>query len=106
MFNIGQKVVCINDAAQGRESSYTIKKGGIYTVSGFYMPEPPEMFRSQLQGRAVLLKEGKRGSYIWGDGWFEGRFQPINEKKTDISIFTEILKTGKIKRTKKVKEPV
>lgn len=94
MFNIGQLVECINDD-WGRDPRPHPVKGGKYTI---IRVEPPGMFATH--------KIPHLGFNGFGPAYASNHFRPITEKKTDISIFIEILKTGKIKRTKKVKEPV
>lgn len=81
-FRVGQKVVCVN-ATDGYGSLYGagythgLREGAIYTISKI----TDETF--------VSVAEIKVG------GWRADRFRPIVEKKTDISIFTAMLKTKK-----------
>lgn len=105
MFNVGQKVICISDDWVWQSEPITLpKKGVIYTVRG--IETPPLEFTKWLQ----------EGEYIWvveiinhvisgvSEGIFfsqepsfwSGFFRPIVEQKTDISVFTEMLKFDKI----------
>lgn len=82
----GQKIVCVNN--DGWETWGTIKNNGIYTIKfvvghkhfydGGYMP-------------AFHLHEVSG----YGCPYFAFRFRPLTDNKTDISIFTKMLKTTK-----------
>ena len=95
MFYVGQKVVCVKDDALPFSRSdlpIAVKAGSIYTIRniddesaaidgipGLWLQEivhPPKM--TWLGVREV--------SYC------ASRFRPVVERKTDISIFTEMLK--------------
>lgn len=97
-FRVGQKVVCVDDdwsrlsqvhrcCAPNRPS-----RGNTYTIRAMSYV---------VDGRqTVLLEEIKNGIVEWKAPWgkqepafYIGRFRPLVEKKTDISIFTEMLKT-------------
>lgn len=78
MFEIGQRVVCINDAGQlggalGFVPESGVIKGSVYTIESFW-----------AGGAAVGLEElpGNRA-------WWRWRFRPV--KRTDISVFTALL---------------
>ena len=83
MFYVGQKVVCV-DAERPKmfrwskdhltkNAVYTVRKVGMITGGG---------------SSGICLHE----VMLWTDSPFnQRRFRPIVEKKTDISIFTEIL---------------
>ncbi len=83
-FHVGQKVVCVRGSRNGR-----VKKGQIYTVSGHcydlhWGPSP-----------GLLLCEAKGAD----DDEFcrcfiPGRFRPIVERKTDISVLERLLVPG------------
>jgi hypothetical protein len=73
-FRVGQKVVCVNDSCQYWTRPW-IRKGHVYTVSHF-----------ADNGVHLVESPGKpRGFFSW-------RFRPAVERKTDISIFTKMLK--------------
>jgi len=96
-FRAGQKVVCAdnNDAQQlVLKGIYTVKKD--VGTGRYKRKDTGEVGRWQ----AILLHEAEPDAYCIG---FDGRrFRPIVEKKTDISIFKEMLKgTGNVvKRAK------
>ena len=86
MFRVGQKVVCIK-GGNITHNGFVPVTGGIYTVRGF--------FRGQYDGSPrIWLEEYIHPEKIDGIeiGWNATRFRPIVERKTDISIFTEILR--------------
>jgi hypothetical protein len=97
MFWIGQKVVCINDGdIEGLPGATglwyddeAIHKGRIYTISGV-LPDP--VYPDRI---IVTLFEVKRRTNCYSIAAYLGyaieRFRPLVEKKTDISIFTELL---------------
>lgn len=85
-FHVGQKVVCVDDTnmrlePQERGPVY----GEVYTVRGFY--DCDGIWLSEIKNDPVVHTDGFTESafYIW-------RFRPLIERKTDISIFTEMLK--------------
>jgi hypothetical protein len=84
MFRVGQKVVCVDNTtpnATGRIPNPDLKKGEIYTIAGVY---------NGWTGPGVTLVELKaREPHI---GFHAFRFRPIVERKTDISVFHEILR--------------
>jgi hypothetical protein len=84
MFNIGQKVVCINvcerPGTTWREDIPV--KGTIYTIEAF---DHDEEF-----GLGLILLEIKNSS-LWNYSFVARRFRPVVERSTDISIFTEML---------------
>lgn len=100
MFYVGQKVVCVSDEPKnpcvlnGRILADDYwpnfpKKGKIYTVRGFFCDDP------DLCG--IYLVELINPVRHYTKGFVEGgfraeNFRPLEERKTDISIFTEMLK--------------
>lgn len=77
MFRIGQKVVCVDDAG-----TTIVKNGAVYIVTG--------------NGVSLFGNDLIAGSHLTGGAAFSGmyahRFRPIVERKTDISVFVEILR--------------
>lgn len=79
MFYVGQKVCCVD--ASGVAAPY-LREGEVYTVS-----------------KVGILKTGLPGLDVKGIptvgrfdvNWRRDRFRPVVERKTDISIFTEML---------------
>lgn len=86
MFRVGQKVVCVNASDGAWEDRFgcasgSLSKGEIYIIISM-----------NADGADVFLRlHGVMG------GWLQERFRPLVEKETDISVFTEILKTTKPK---------
>jgi hypothetical protein len=78
MFNIGQKVVCVDDGG-----TVLVERGRIYTVHG--------IGASPKLGLAMLWLDEVLGADIELAGMYARRFRPIVERKTDISIFTKML---------------
>lgn len=89
-FHVGQKVVCIQGATHKTSAvdDFRPMTGGIYTVRGYVIGSFPR-----------LLLEEYVHPEIWSDGfewgWNATRFRPLVSRKTDISIFTDILTTKK-----------
>jgi hypothetical protein len=79
MFYAGQKVVCVDD----RWQRYFLQKGRIYIVEG-------DSFVG-VAGKTYVCVAGVRGSSGLA-GFYTSRFRPLVEKKTDISVFTALLK--------------
>jgi hypothetical protein len=86
MFYVGQKVVCVNDRASHgfpQNDMGGLTAGQIYTVSKVGV-------RSWLDGApCIFVAEIFRGDSE--RGFWEHRFRPVVDRKTDISIFTKIL---------------
>lgn len=99
-WKIGDKVICINDNIDdftnyqiAKSLNVNLKldlhgliKGKIYTISGF--EEPRSFTKSKL---CIILKEIKRPKIT--QGFAVERFRKVQPKKTDISIFTNMLKS-------------
>lgn len=95
-FRVGQKVVCVmlmEEQEGGPAAALSIPNrpvmNGIYTVRAF---------RTVHSDQYVLLCELRNPSGNWaqiGRGeppFWHGLFRPLVERKTDISIFTKMLK--------------
>lgn len=89
-FRVGQKVVCINAPVYSLHPSRykeLPKQGVVYTVRGY------------RSSKSILLFEIVSG---FGDdgrgeaGFYASRFRPVIERKTDITVFTEILRKTNI----------
>ena len=84
MFRVGQKVVCVD-----AEGSPSLVKNKIYTIS-------------HIRSKAHSHWRGQFGFWIglflhetnprFSGGFAPQRFRPVVERKTDISVFTEMLK--------------
>lgn len=101
MFRVGQKVVCVDAESNGKyvpcgfgtplnNNMHGLKLGSIYTIR-----ELDDVF-----GVAICRLEEIRRDYepILGNesGFALERFRPIVERKTDISIFTAMLKPSRV----------
>jgi hypothetical protein len=77
-FRVGQKVVCVDASGSARR---VMKEGDIFTVVG------PGLHHDcvELDCKPINDRPG-------ACGWMKSRFRPVVERKTDISIFTEILR--------------
>jgi hypothetical protein len=100
-FMVGQKVVCINDeenlfrvpGMNYLPGLHGLTKGEIYTITSIYEDKYTK------SGIRVTLAEIQRVNKsheklfdkVGGAGFDHRRFAPLKEKKTDISIFNEIL---------------
>ncbi len=84
-FEPGQKVVCVDadDAPQ-----LTLK--AIYTIKAISVPFMQNWRGVPQMGCAVLLHEAKPHEGYFG--FAEERFRPITSRRTDISVFEEMLK--------------
>lgn len=94
-FHVGQKVVCVEDRPHFLDKVKRLDRGAVYTIR--------EEFRSAVTGRyGVFLNEVVMPRLESGEelGWLATRFRPVQERKTDISVFTKLLVSPP-----KVKEP-
>jgi hypothetical protein len=80
MFHVGQKVVCVDDEPRVDRHPTLIHKGHIYTIHAVI--ETP---------LAIGVQLAEVAPYADKVGWHIGRFRPVTERKTDISIFTAML---------------
>lgn len=80
---IGMKVVCYNN-----EGAPMLSKGATYTLSGVYEPGGYSEYLG-VADFGVFLHEVDIPSHR--DAFHPGRFKPLRERKTDISIFTAML---------------
>ena|SRR5882672_1886203 len=95
-FHVGQKVVCVNDDCIEAGVLGPLKKGRIYTIRETGL-------RAWTDGApCVRLTEIIRGPLCCEGGeeecdtpYWASRFRPIVRRKTDISVFTAMLKPAK-----------
>lgn len=94
MFRVGQKVVCVNDQPRLIELfpyraglPTNLQSGQIYTITGTTVDDSgePGVYLAEAKSSLRPFRDGRERSF-----WC-GRFRPIVERKTDISIFTEML---------------
>lgn len=82
MFHVGQKVVCVDDTDYPMEhklgAGYArgLRKGAVYTIASI---------------RSTPTNVFLRIAELDNNGWSSVRFRPAVERKTDISIFKELL---------------
>lgn len=87
MFRVGQRVVCIK--ADGLLSAKPLTLHAIYTIRSIW--------DDSIDGPGVCLEEVANEMHPRGEfGYRPHRFRPIVENKSDISIFTEMLKPNKV----------
>lgn len=89
-FHVGQKVVCVDDWVDQPKQWVPLKRGAIYTVSGF----------GEAPGHILLLEQANPwrwhdGSDAGGDyGYRSRRFRPVAYPKQslahDVQLFTKI----------------
>ena len=73
-FRLGQKVVCVNPVDD-------LVRGQIYTVC--FIRE------THIDVAESLYRE-------FGGSFYPSRFRPVNERRTDISIFTKMLRPVRV----------
>lgn len=93
MWYVGQKVVCIDDTHwDTRKGEKTPKINQIYTIREIVDdPYSPKPFQVAFRFEEIV---NKLEEYLGGrteKAFRERRFKPLEENKTDISIFTEML---------------
>lgn len=85
-FRVGQKVVCIDDSTDS-----SVKRGNVYTVT-----ETFDAWSRSLKKRGQGLRLEGVIPPIGFTGHSSDYFRPAVDKKTDISIFKEMLKTKEL----------
>ena len=102
MFYVGQKVICVDASISDKYlpavPSYNswvndldgLTEGVVYTIAG-----TADFFGAPV----VFVAEIKRPPHSDGSesGYAAARFRPVVQKKTDISVFTKMLKDTKAK---------
>jgi hypothetical protein len=84
MYRIGQKVICVNASLDYKGISTNLIEKKIYVI---------EQICTDMFGIGLVVA----GAYSWhpSKAYRATRFRPIVEHKTDISIFTEMLRPVK-----------
>lgn len=90
-FRVGQKVVCVD--ASPSMGPVPLVKGAIYIVAATGLVHPID----PTEKPCIQVKEVATWHAFWTH-----RFRPIVECKTDITVFTEILR----KATKPARSPL
>jgi hypothetical protein len=95
-FYVGQKVVCVDDiTCWGPPSEMDgLTKGRVYTIREFARHQTAGEFGVRL----VEIVRPLRWDDIIEQPFILRRFRPVVERKTDISIFTEMLDPSKHKK--------
>lgn len=90
MFRVGQKVVCV-DASDQFNRKFPVTKSKIYTIQAIVEAID---FKGDGGACAFLYDLGRDVCPIMGEQmpFALRRFRPIVERKTDISVFTEMLR--------------
>lgn len=93
-FHVGQKVVCVSGplikVLDGRPLPTV---GDVYTIRAIKRGFHRDFGRSVLLNEIVSPTHPEDGQEL---GFFAIRFRPVIERKTDISIFTAMLKPSKV----------
>jgi hypothetical protein len=100
MFHIGQKVVCVRDEAEGDlECRYSgggksskIRVGNVYTIREIDTRAVHLHGVASVRLVEVCNPEKMTTVGMWETAYPVACFRPVVEKKTDISVFEEILK--------------
>ena len=95
MFHVGQKVVCLADLSRlTLPSEVAPTKGAVYTIRAIMTDNKGYLglFLVEIKNPPVYCALGFCERALWA-----GHFRPVIEKKTDISIFTQLLTPSKIK---------
>jgi hypothetical protein len=101
MFRIRQRITCVDDIFVGEnrvyDPTFTVRcpnlplKGHVYTVRGFVVP-----YAGYSGTPGILLEEISNPPCPYFEGTFEpsffpSHFRPLTDRKTDISVFKEML---------------
>jgi len=98
MFQIGQKVVCITKKplypkySGCRKMPEAIKVGGIYTIRDIDVRYVEWVGEPGIRLEEFLFPPSNTRCGMIEPAFAMSRFRPVLEKKTDISIFTEMLR--------------
>jgi hypothetical protein len=86
-FYIGQKVVCVDD--KPTRFGRLLTKGATYTIRTFL----PRIEYFEVDDGVHLVEIHLPLHELWQTecGFFASRFRPLDERKTDIAVFTKIL---------------
>lgn len=89
MFRVGQKVVCVDAGPTDAGLPSILTKDAVYTIASI---------KEFWGGLGVRLIEITLPDYAprHVNAWKAERFRPVVERKTDISVFTQLLKPTKV----------
>jgi hypothetical protein len=91
-FRVGQRVVCIDDHREPDEPPPYVVKNQIYTVAASYDDLVIRDRKIVPHPVIDLFELARIESDVWTSGFDAHCFRPVIEKKTDISVFTALLK--------------
>jgi hypothetical protein len=99
MFHVGQKVVCLDDSSESldgtkfieKDAIYTIRWVGIFDLGGIIVPTLCLRLAGINRGEGVWDIRHSNREAAYDMPYRATRFRPVIERKTDISIFTEML---------------
>jgi hypothetical protein len=88
-FQVGQKVVCVKNGPWWGGNRDRLVLGAIYTIRRLIVADDGDLIFQIHE-----IQRSPKARQIWGDdvGYAAFRFRPVVERKTDISIFTKMLK--------------
>jgi len=94
-FKPGDKVVCVDDSTRPGTIWYgdAPEVGKIYTIKRVFFDVADSPVLSFLEIERSYRSKAEHGDNI---GYGVRRFRPVQTKKTDISIFTDMLTSSKV----------
>lgn len=90
MFYVGQEVVCIDTKDHWRYATAKIpEKGNIYTIRGF--DDCEGLYLEEVVNEKALCYNHLGKVAVDEPSFWITNFRPIQKKKADISVFTDLL---------------
>lgn len=89
-FHVGQKVVCVDDDPEGHPGLFPVA-GQIYTIRWVGMFFNPWFKTNKFCVHLIEINRPAGNLTRCVVPYRASRFRPVVERKTDISIFTEML---------------
>ncbi len=90
MFRIGQKVICVD-----ADGANNLVLGSVYTVKFVYSFRFTVWHTRNINGEFYSVKLYEAETDPGFSGFCSARFKPVDERKTDISIFKKMLNPKK-----------
>lgn len=87
-FHVGQKVVCVDGKPYSEltKGGWCPHTGGVYTIRSIFLWDEKPFLRLDE------YHDTGRPNGPWGEGgWNALRFRPVVQRKTDISVFKDML---------------
>ena len=102
-FHVGQKVVCVDARHTNADDVAELVVGAIYTIRWIGEHSGPSHWCGYWAPAICVRLEEVRRETDWGRLAFDipflaSRFRPIQERKTDISVFTKLLAPKELER--------